>query len=175
MHTGNESSLLAIVLPPMAAAAAVLWGVYNIGQLTNGKQKAVNAADAAALAGATVEARTLNLMAYNNRSIIANEVFMIQTTALQGYMQYLSHTADNIEDYAKWIPYVGEVLSAILTTVEKITAAIEKAMEINDVPVVVDFRVHRDAMVWPMVAAGMSNDEIQFARDLAPKWEREEA
>jgi acetolactate synthase-1/2/3 large subunit len=30
-------------------------------------------------------------------------------------------------------------------------------------------------MVWPMVAAGMSNDEIQFARDLAPKWDREEA
>jgi hypothetical protein len=105
-------------------------GVYNIGQLTNGKQKAVNAADAAALAGATVEARTLNLMAYNNRSLIANEVFMIQTTALQGYMQYLSHTADNIEDYAKWIPYVGEVLSAILTTVEKVTAAIEKAMDV---------------------------------------------
>jgi acetolactate synthase-1/2/3 large subunit len=49
---------------------------------------------------------------------------------------------------------------------------IEKAMSTNDVPVVVDFRVHRDAMVWPMVAAGTSNDEIQFARDLAPKWDR---
>ena len=52
---------------------------------------------------------------------------------------------------------------------------IEEAMSINDQPVVVDFRVNRDSMVWPMVAAGMSNDEIQFARDLAPKWEREEA
>ena len=49
---------------------------------------------------------------------------------------------------------------------------IEKAMSTNDVPVVVDFRVHRDAMVWPMVAAGTGNDEIQFARDLAPKWDR---
>jgi acetolactate synthase-1/2/3 large subunit len=49
---------------------------------------------------------------------------------------------------------------------------IEKAMSINDVPVVVDFRVHRDAMVWPMVAAGTSNDEIKVARDLAPKWDR---
>ena len=35
-------------------------------------------------------------------------------------------------------------------------------------PVVVDFRVHRDAMVWPMVAAGTSNDDIKYARDLAP-------
>jgi acetolactate synthase-1/2/3 large subunit len=30
-------------------------------------------------------------------------------------------------------------------------------------------------MVWPMVAAGTGNDEIKFARDLAPQWEREEA
>lgn len=55
---------------------------------------------------------------------------------------------------------------------EDVDATIEKAMGTNDVPVVVDFRVHRDAMVWPMVAAGTSNDEIKFARDLAPKWER---
>lgn len=53
-----------------------------------------------------------------------------------------------------------------------VDATIEKAMGTNDVPVVVDFRVHRDAMVWPMVAAGTSNDEIKFARDLAPKWDR---
>ena len=58
---------------------------------------------------------------------------------------------------------------------EDVDKTIEKAMSTNDVPVVVDFQVHRDAMVWPMVAAGKSNDEIQFARDLAPTWEREEA
>ena len=50
-------------------------------------------------------------------------------------------------------------------------ATIEKAMSINDQPVVVDFRVHRDAMVWPMVAAGLSNDEVQYARDAAPIWD----
>ena len=47
---------------------------------------------------------------------------------------------------------------------------IERAMEINDRPVVVDFIVHRDAMVWPMVAAGTSNNDIKFARGLAPDW-----
>ena len=41
-------------------------------------------------------------------------------------------------------------------------------------PVVVDFRVHRDAMVWPMVAAGTSNDDIKFARDLAPDFENDD-
>jgi acetolactate synthase-1/2/3 large subunit len=29
-------------------------------------------------------------------------------------------------------------------------------------------------MVWPMVAAGTSNDDIKFARDLAPVWENGE-
>ena len=57
---------------------------------------------------------------------------------------------------------------------DDVDATIEKAMEINDVPVVVDFRVHRDAMVWPMVAAGTSNDDIKFARDLAPEFDEDD-
>ncbi len=57
---------------------------------------------------------------------------------------------------------------------EDVDATIRKAMEINDVPVVIDFVVERDAMVWPMVAAGVSNDLIQIAKDTAPQWDREE-
>ncbi|MFC6288362.1 acetolactate synthase large subunit [Nocardioides sp. GCM10027113] len=55
-----------------------------------------------------------------------------------------------------------------------VDATIRKAMEIDDAPVVVDFRVHRDAMVWPMVAAGTSNDDIKYARDLAPQFDEVE-
>jgi acetolactate synthase-1/2/3 large subunit len=47
---------------------------------------------------------------------------------------------------------------------------IERAMAIDDRPVVVDFVVHKDAMVWPMVAAGTSNNDIKFARGMAPDW-----
>ena len=57
---------------------------------------------------------------------------------------------------------------------EDVDATIEKAMSINDAPVVVDFVVHRDAMVWPMVPAGVSNDDIQFARGVSPVWDRED-
>ena len=53
---------------------------------------------------------------------------------------------------------------------DQVDATIEKAMSLNDAPVVIDFVVHKDAMVWPMVAAGSSNDEIQFARSMAPEW-----
>ncbi|MDP9431531.1 MAG: acetolactate synthase large subunit [Actinomycetota bacterium] len=52
-----------------------------------------------------------------------------------------------------------------------VDATIEKAMAVDDVPVVVDFIVHQDAMVWPMVPSGTSNDDIQIARDLAPTWD----
>ncbi|GAA0473509.1 acetolactate synthase large subunit [Streptomyces stramineus] len=50
----------------------------------------------------------------------------------------------------------------------QLDAVIEKANAINDRPVVVDFIVHEDAMVWPMVAAGTSNDEILAARGVRP-------
>jgi acetolactate synthase-1/2/3 large subunit len=59
-------------------------------------------------------------------------------------------------------------------TAADVDATIEKAMEINDRPVVVDFVVHKDAMVWPMVAAGTGNDEIKYARDMAPDWDKDE-
>jgi len=57
---------------------------------------------------------------------------------------------------------------------DDVDATIEKAMAMNDAPLVIDFVVHKDAMVWPMVAAGTSNDDIKVARDLAPRWDREE-
>jgi len=57
---------------------------------------------------------------------------------------------------------------------EDVDKTIEAAMEINDRPVVVDFNVHRDAMVWPMVAAGTSNDDITVARSMAPVWDSKE-
>jgi acetolactate synthase I/II/III large subunit len=56
-------------------------------------------------------------------------------------------------------------------TAAEVDAVIKQAMEINDRPVVIDFIVHRDAMVWPMVAAGTSNDDIKVARDMAPDWD----
>ncbi|MEU8231982.1 acetolactate synthase large subunit [Actinoplanes sp. NPDC048967] len=55
-----------------------------------------------------------------------------------------------------------------------VDATIKAAMEINDRPVVIDFTVGKDAMVWPMVAAGTSNDEIMFARDVRPAFDEDD-
>ncbi len=51
---------------------------------------------------------------------------------------------------------------------EDVVDVINQARAINDRPVVIDFIVGADAQVWPMVAAGTSNDEIQAARGIRP-------
>ncbi|MGH3470203.1 MAG: thiamine pyrophosphate-dependent enzyme, partial [Thermocrispum sp.] len=57
---------------------------------------------------------------------------------------------------------------------EKVDEIIEKAMSINDRPVVIDFVVGKDAQVWPMVAAGTGNDEIMAARGIRPLFDDDE-
>ncbi len=78
-----------------------------------------------------------------------------------------------VPDFVK----LAEAYGALGIRVEKaedVDQAIKTAMETNDRPVVIDFIVGRDAMVWPMVPAGVSNDEVQFARDARPVWDEGE-
>ena len=75
-----------------------------------------------------------------------------------------------IPDFVKLAEAYG-CLAIRVEKEEEIDAAIKLAIATNDRPVVIDFIVSRDAMVWPMVAAGLSNDEVQYARDAAPLWD----
>ena len=56
---------------------------------------------------------------------------------------------------------------------EDVEDVINQARAINDRPVVIDFIVGADAQVWPMVAAGTSNDEIMAALDIRPLFDNE--
>ena len=92
------------------------------------------------------------------------------------YDQRYSNTdlhSTRIPDFAKLAEAMGGV-GLRCSDRDSVDATIEKAMAVTDAPVVVDFVVHRDAMVWPMVAAGTSNDDIKVARDMAPVWDSEE-
>lgn len=80
------------------------------------------------------------------------------------------HSAKRIPDFVKLAEAYGCV-GLRCEKAEDVDEVIAKAMEINDAPVVIDFVVHQDAMVWPMVAAGTTNDDIKIARDMAPDWE----
>ncbi|WP_258718662.1 acetolactate synthase large subunit [Saccharopolyspora gloriosae] len=57
---------------------------------------------------------------------------------------------------------------------EDVDSVIQRAMEINDRPVVIDFVVGKDSQVWPMVAAGTGNDEIMAARGIRPLFDEDE-
>ncbi|WP_420827614.1 acetolactate synthase large subunit [Nocardioides lijunqiniae] len=110
-------------------------------------------------------------------AIINNESLgMVRQWQTLFYNERYSNTdlhSKRIPDFVKLAEAYGCVGLAC-DSPSDVDATITKAMEINDVPVVVDFRVHRDAMVWPMVAAGTSNDEIKYARDLAPQFEEDD-
>ena len=86
----------------------------------------------------------------------------------------------NTDLHSKRVPdfkLLAEAMGCVGMRCEKksdVDKTIAEAMAINDRPVVVDFNVHRDAMVWPMVAAGTSNDEITVARSMAPVWDSQE-
>ncbi len=77
-----------------------------------------------------------------------------------------------IPDFVKLADSYG-ALGIRVTTKEEVEPAIRLAMETNDRPVVLDFIVSRDSMVWPMVPQGVGNSQVQYARDLAPEWEEE--
>ncbi|GAB4083388.1 acetolactate synthase large subunit [Myceligenerans cantabricum] len=86
---------------------------------------------------------------------------------------HTGHDTVRIPDFVT----LAEAYGCVGIRVEKpseVDAAIKRAREIDDRPVVVDFNVSRDAMVWPMVAAGVSNDDIQYARGISPAWDRED-
>jgi acetolactate synthase I/II/III large subunit len=78
-----------------------------------------------------------------------------------------------IPDFVKLAEALGCVGLRCETAAE-VDKTIEAAMAINDAPVVVDFVVGKDAMVWPMVAAGTGNDEIMFARDVRPAFDEDD-
>ena len=110
-------------------------------------------------------------------AIINNEslgmVRQWQTLFYEGRYSNTSLESKRIPDFVKLADAMGCV-GLRCESPEDVDKTIEEAMSINDQPVVVDFRVNRDSMVWPMVAAGTSNDEIMIARETAPDWDSQE-
>jgi hypothetical protein len=109
----------------IAATMAVLYGVYNVGQVTSAKQKVVNATDAGALAGATQQARLLNLMAYGNRAMVVSDAMAGQLVSLDSWMRYLQTTTQNVSHVSRLIPWVGQVLGTVLQTISRTLNRVE--------------------------------------------------
>ncbi|MFI5061974.1 MAG: thiamine pyrophosphate-dependent enzyme, partial [Actinomycetales bacterium] len=82
------------------------------------------------------------------------------------------HDTIRVPDFVKLAEAYG-ALGIRVTKEEEVDAAIKLALETNDRPVVIDFVVSADAMVWPMVPQGVSNSYVQYARDHSPAFVEE--
>ncbi len=95
------------------------------------------------------------------------------------YDGHYSHTKLGGEEvYVPDFVKLSEALGAEairVTKEEEVVPAIKKAREINDRPVVVEFIVGEDAQVWPMIAAGASNSDMQYALGMRPFFDMEES
>ncbi|GLJ62318.1 acetolactate synthase [Microbacterium barkeri] len=83
------------------------------------------------------------------------------------------HDTVRIPDFVKLAEAYG-CLAIRVEREDQIDDAIRLALETNDRPVVIDFVVSADAMVWPMVPQGVSNSYIQYARDHSPAFSEED-
>lgn len=110
-------------------------------------------------------------------AIINNESLgMVRQWQSLFYQNRYSNTdlhSKRIPDFAKLAEAMG-CIGLRCESKSDVDKIIKEANAINDAPVVIDFNVYRDAMVWPMVAAGTSNDDIMIAKELAPDWDSQE-
>ncbi|MCT2224203.1 acetolactate synthase large subunit [Microbacterium paraoxydans] len=83
------------------------------------------------------------------------------------------HGTIRIPDFVKLAEAYG-CLAIRVEKEEEVDAAIQLALETNHRPVVIDFVVSADSMVWPMVPQGVSNSYVQYARDHAPAFDEED-
>ena len=146
----------------VGAPDAVVWAIDGDGcfQMTN--QELVTCA---------LNNIPIKVAIINNESL--GMVRQWQTLFYEGRYSNTALESKRIPDFVKLADAMGCV-GLTCERPEDVDAIIKQANAINDQPVVVDFRVFKDAMVWPMVAAGTSNDDIKIAREMAPDWDSQE-
>ncbi len=126
------------------------------------------------LATCTINNIPIKVAIINNSSL--GMVRQWQTLFYEGRHSFTDlntgHDTVMIPDFVKLADAYG-ALAIRVTKPEEVDAAITLALETNDRPVVIDFIVSRDSMVWPMVPQGVGNSKVQYAKDHAPEWEEE--
>jgi acetolactate synthase-1/2/3 large subunit len=139
---------------------AVVWAIDGDGcfQMTNQE-----------LATCALEGIPIKVAIINNGSL-----GMVRQWQTLFYDQRYSHTDLGTRRMVPDFVRLAEALGCVgmrCDAAGDVDATIEKAMAVDDGPVVVDFVVGQDAMVWPMVPAGTSNDEILAARGIRPAFD----
>jgi acetolactate synthase I/II/III large subunit len=169
LNSGGAGTMGYAVPAAMGAKVAnpdrVVWAIDGDGcfQMTNQE-----------LATCTINDIPIKVAIINNSSL--GMVRQWQTLFYEGRHSFTDldtgHGTRMIPDFVKLAESYG-CLAIRVTKADEIDAAIKLALKTNDKPVVIDFVVSRDAMVWPMVPQGVGNSSVQYAKDHAPEWEEE--
>lgn len=174
LNSGGAGTMGYAVPAAMGAKVAqpdrLVWAIDGDGcfQMTNQE-----------LATCTINDIPIKVAVINNSSL--GMVRQWQTLFYEGRHSFTDldtgHTSSTeqtrmVPDFVKLAEAYG-ALGIRVTKPEEIDPAIKLAIETNDRPVVIDFVVSRDAMVWPMVPQGVGNSQVQYARSHAPEWEEE--
>lgn len=169
LNSGGAGTMGYSVPAAMGAKVAepdrVVWSIDGDGcfQMTNQE-----------LATCTINNIPIKVAIINNSSL--GMVRQWQTLFYDGRHSFTDlntgHDTAMVPDFVKMADAYG-ALGIRVTRADQVDAAIKLALETNDRPVVIDFVVSRDAMVWPMVPQGVSNSQVQYAKDHAPTWEEE--
>jgi len=169
LNSGGAGTMGYAVPAAMGAKVAqpdrLVWAIDGDGcfQMTNQE-----------LATCTINNIPIKVAIINNSSL--GMVRQWQTLFYEGRHSFTDlntgHDTVMIPDFVKMADAYG-ALGIRVTTPDEVEPAIRLAMETNDRPVVIDFIVSRDAMVWPMVPQGVGNSQVQYARDHAPDWYEE--
>ena len=169
LNSGGAGTMGYAVPAAMGAKVAqperVVWAIDGDGcfQMTNQE-----------LATCTINKIPIKVAIINNSSL--GMVRQWQTLFYDGRYSHTDlntgHDTVRVPDFVKLAEAYG-CLGIRVTKAEDVDEAIKLALATNDRPVVIDFVVSADAMVWPMVPQGVSNSYVQYARDHAPSWDTE--
>jgi acetolactate synthase-1/2/3 large subunit len=169
LNSGGAGTMGYSVPAAMGAKVAepdrVVWSIDGDGcfQMTNQE-----------LATCTINNIPIKVAIINNSSL--GMVRQWQTLFYDGRHSFTDlntgHGSAMVPDFVKLAEAYG-ALGIRVTSADQVDDAIRLALATNDRPVVIDFIVSRDAMVWPMVPQGVSNSYVQYAKDHAPTWGEE--
>jgi acetolactate synthase-1/2/3 large subunit len=166
LNSGGAGTMGYSVPAAMGAKVAeperVVWAIDGDGcfQMTNQE-----------LATCTINDIPIKVAIINNSSL--GMVRQWQTLFYDGRHSFTDlntgHDTRMVPDFVKLAEAYG-ALGIRVTSADQVDDAIKLALATNDRPVVLDFVVSRDAMVWPMVPQGVSNSYVQYAKNHAPTW-----
>ena len=121
MMNKEKGQLFPVALFGIALVSLTMLFVFNTSQLSSKKQRLNNAADAAAYSAAVLQARHLNSLAYTNRAMIANQVFIAQMVSIESYLNFLHVKTENLEK----VPFIGQFFAPV-------NQAIQGVQEVSD-------------------------------------------